>query len=130
MFPSPSSLRWPVAGLAAVALSATVAAASTLIIRPDGSGDYPSIQAALNAAANGDLILLADGVFAGSSNRNLDPRGKAVTVASQSGDRTACVIDAQGSMGSLRQVFYLHSREDTTTVIRDLTLRHGSTRET
>jgi hypothetical protein len=35
-------------------------------VRPDGLGDFPTIQAAVSAAAAGDTIVLEDGVFTGA----------------------------------------------------------------
>ncbi len=41
--------------LLALALLAGSASASTYLIRPDGTGDYPTIQEAIGAASNGDV---------------------------------------------------------------------------
>jgi hypothetical protein len=41
-------------------------------VYPDGSGDLPTIQAALNASPRGTIIELADGTYAGEGNRDLD----------------------------------------------------------
>jgi len=45
--------------------SATVSYATSYLIKPDGSGDFPTIQAALDAAFYNDIIELANGVFTG-----------------------------------------------------------------
>jgi pectin methylesterase-like acyl-CoA thioesterase len=47
---------------------AGAASAATYVILPDGSGDYATIQAAIDAAAPGDVIELADGIFSGPGN--------------------------------------------------------------
>ena len=60
-------------------LVATPGLAATYLVNPDGSGDYPTIQAAINASSNGDIIELGDGVFTGPDNRNLDYGGRAIT---------------------------------------------------
>jgi hypothetical protein len=67
------------------------ASATTYVIEPDGSGDFPTIQAAINASSDGDIIELADGTFTGAGNRDVDVAGRAVTVRSQSGDPETCV---------------------------------------
>ncbi len=43
-----------------------------LHVEADGSGDYPSIQAAIDAAASGDTILLAPGTYRDLVSRNLE----------------------------------------------------------
>ena len=57
--------------------------------------DYPTIQAAIDAATDGDDVVIADGTHTGDGNTNLDTRGKAVTVRSVSGDLTACIMDCE-----------------------------------
>ena len=39
----------------------SAAGAATYVIRPDGTGNFPNIQAAINAVAPGDTLELADG---------------------------------------------------------------------
>ena len=42
---------------------------------------YPNIQAALNAAQNGDTINIAPGTYSGSGNNNMVwPSGKSITI--------------------------------------------------
>ena len=56
--------------------------------------DYPSIQAGVDAAEAGDIVLVADGVYRGRDNINLDFRGKPITVMSEHG-RDRCIIDCE-----------------------------------
>lgn len=58
-------------------------------------GDYATIQAAVDAAVNGDVVEIADGVYTGAGNKNLDFGGKAITVRSAAGDPTFCIIDCE-----------------------------------
>jgi hypothetical protein len=74
------------------------AQAATFTVNADGSGDYPTIQAAINAANEGDVILLGDGVFTGPGNRDLDTNETNFILQSQSGDPSLCVINVQGSV--------------------------------
>ncbi len=69
--------------------------ADTYVVRPDGTGDFPNIQFAVNAAQNGDIIELTDGVFTGNYNRDIVFDGKSLTIRSQSGNPQACVIDCE-----------------------------------
>lgn len=103
------------------------AAAADHLVKPDGTGDFPTIQAAVDAAAAGDTILLADGVFQGAGNRNIDFKGKAFTVRSQSGNAKACVIDPEGQQWIPLRGFDFKTLEGPGSVVRDLTIRNGST---
>jgi len=59
--------------------------------------DYPTIQAAIDAASSGDIILVADGIWTGDGNKNLDATGKeSLTIESANGP-TSCIIDCEGS---------------------------------
>ena len=53
-----------------------------IIVKADGSGDYPTIQAAINNAITGDIIELQPGTYTGDGNRDIDPNGKAITIRS------------------------------------------------
>ena len=98
---------------------------ATLLVRPDGSGDYPHIRAAVIAAQPGDVIELADGVFVGSGNRNVEFYGKTVTVRSQSGDAQLCIIDCQ----SLGRAFRFVQNEGRDTRLEAVTIRNGHDEE-
>ncbi|MFC1573130.1 T9SS type A sorting domain-containing protein [Candidatus Eisenbacteria bacterium] len=73
------------------------ASATTYLITPDGTGDFPTIQAAITAATPGDTVALANGVFTGDGNRDLEILDKGITVRSQSGNPELCIINCQGS---------------------------------
>lgn len=81
-------------------LSAGQAEGRTIVVRADGSGDYATIQEAIDAAVDGDEVVLEPGTYAGESNRNLDFKKKAVRVRSVDPDDNQCmretVIDAEG----------------------------------
>lgn len=88
---------------------------------PDGSGDYLTIQDAINEAAEGDTIELCDGTFTGPGNKDLDYLGKAITVRSQSGNPDSCVIDCESS----GRGFYFHSGEGPGSVLQGVTITNG-----
>ncbi len=114
-----------IAILAAAVLLAGAAAADGAIwfVRPDGTGDYATIQAAIDAVAANSVIELADGTYTGPGNRDLDFHGKALTIRSASGRPDACVIDCQGA----GRGFYFHTAETSASVVKGLTVRNGST---
>jgi hypothetical protein len=70
----------------------------------DGSAGHPfdEIQEALDAAADGDEVVLADGVYPGRNGAHLDMRNKHIYLHSASGDPATCVIDGQGYQCGLR----------------------------
>lgn len=99
------------------------ASAATYVIKTDGTGDYPTIEAALAAVNAGDRIELTDGNFFGPGNRDLDFGGKAVTLISQSGDPSACVIDCGGSAEEPHRGFVFQSAEGAGSVLEAITIR-------
>jgi hypothetical protein len=78
-----------------VLLSAS-AQATTHVVNPDGSGDLPTIQAAIDVSAEGDTIKLAEGVFTGPGNRDLSFGIFAGVMCSAGGDPGACILDLEG----------------------------------
>jgi hypothetical protein len=109
----------------AVIVLALTASATTYVIEPDGSGDFPTIQAAINASSDGDIIELADGTFTDAGNRDVDFGGRAVTVRSQSGDPETCVIDCEGSEADPHRGFIFQSDEGPESIVEGITVTHG-----
>ncbi|MCK4304914.1 MAG: hypothetical protein KAY24_11815 [Candidatus Eisenbacteria sp.] len=97
----------------------------TYIVRPDGSGDFPTIQAAIDAADDGDIIELTDGTFAGDGNRDIQGVGLAITVRSQMGNPEACVIDCGGSETEHHRGFYLYPESGSELVLEGVTIENG-----
>jgi len=60
----------------------TLCQAKTIYIDANGTGDYPTIQAAINGAINGDVIILLPGTYTGLGNRNIDCNGRSITIQS------------------------------------------------
>lgn len=97
------------------------AQAETYLVRDDGTGDFETIQAAIDACVDGDVVELADGTFRGGGNREIDFLGKAITLRSQSGQPSSCAIDCEGATRAL--VF--DSQEGSGTAVRSITIRNG-----
>ncbi|MFC1573279.1 right-handed parallel beta-helix repeat-containing protein, partial [Candidatus Eisenbacteria bacterium] len=97
------------------------------VVRPDGLGGPPTIQSAIDAALPGMVIELTDGIYRGDGNRDLEYRGKAITVRSQSGNPHSCVIDCQGSETEPHRGFSLHSGEGAGSVLEGVTITNAYT---
>jgi len=105
--------------LAGIFVLAIVASAHAATIRVPGN--HATIQAAIDAAVNGDTVLVADGTYKGLGNKNLDLKGKAITVKSENGAGVT-IIDCEGS----GRGFYLHSGETVKSVVSGFTVTNGA----
>ncbi|HET9183988.1 MAG TPA: choice-of-anchor D domain-containing protein [Candidatus Angelobacter sp.] len=95
------------------AVSAQVADAQTTINVP---ADQPTIQAAINAAVNGDTVMVAPGTYF----ENLNFNGKAITVTSSSGP-AATIVNG----GGLGPVVTFNTNEGSNSVLNGLTIQNG-----
>ena len=82
--------------------------------------DYPTIQAGIDAAVDGDTVLVADGTYTGTGNKDLDFKGKAITVRSENGPATT-IIDCEGD----GRGFDFHSAETDSSVLSGFTITNG-----
>ncbi len=96
-----------------------------ILVRADGNGDVTTIAAAFSAIAPGGLIELADGTFTGAGNYSLDPGGKVFTLRSQSGNASACILDAQASSSAQRRHLTLQNGEGNALRIENITFQGG-----
>lgn len=86
----------PIAHAVTLALGLALAVATPLTAETlDVPGEFPTIQAAIDAAVAGDEVVIADGVYMGPGNRNISFQGKPITVRSANGAMN-CTIDAEG----------------------------------
>lgn len=92
-------------------------------LRADGSGDYPTIQAAINAVVPGDVIELEDGTYKGEGNRGISFRGKSITLRSRSNDPEACILDCEGENIGVAFV----TDEGPGSILKGITIRNGMT---
>jgi hypothetical protein len=111
--------------IALLALGPSPSGASVYVVQPDGTGDFPTIQAAIDAASDGDVIELTDGTFRGDGNRDMDYQGKAITIRSQSESAEACVIDSEGYALHNHRAFEFHSGEGPASVLQSVTVSNG-----
>ena len=83
--------------------------------------DQPTIQDAVDFATTGDTVIIADGIYIGSRNKNIDFQGKSITVRSENG-ANRCVINCEGQ----GQGFLFHNNETAGSAIIGLTITNGS----
>lgn len=95
-----------------------IASADTLLV----PSEYPDIQSGIDAAQTGDTVLVADGTYTGTGNKNLDFLGKAITVTSENGPEST-VIDCEYS----GRGFYFHSGETTSSQVSGFHILNGRT---
>ena len=97
----------------------------TIYVDDDGPADFNNIQAAIDDANDGDTILVAEGTYTGEGNRDVDFKGKAITVKSQNGPET-CIIDCQRNYGEYYRGFYFHYNENQDSILQGFTITNGS----
>lgn len=86
--------------------------------------DYATIQAGLDHCWPHGTVWIADDTYTGPGNRDLDCRGKPITVRSVNGPES-CIIDCQGAEGRLHRGFYFHRRETPATVLDGIQIKGG-----
>ena len=96
----------------------------TITVKPDGTGDCPTIQAAVDEAVNQDLILLQPGTYTGTGNRDIDFKGKSITVRSINGPYST-IIDCQGTQQDPHRGFTFHSGEYSSSIVSGLSVING-----
>jgi hypothetical protein len=85
---------------------------------------YPTIQAGIDAAVEGDTVLVADGTYTGDGNRDLDFGGVNMVVMSEHGPEVT-IIDCEGDSLDPHRGFYFHGREDSSSVVEGFTITNG-----
>lgn len=100
---------------------ATKSVSRTWLVKPDGTGDAPTIQAGIDSASTADTLLLASGLFTGPGNHDIDFKEKALVLTSLEG-RDSTIIDCQYS----GRAFYIHSTASPPTEISRISVRKGT----
>jgi hypothetical protein len=90
----------------------------------DVPGEFATIQGGIDAAENGDSVVIAPGRY---KEFEIDFRGKAITVMSTDPTAPEIVATTIVDADSLGRVFYFQSGEHTTSVLSGLTILGGRT---
>jgi len=85
---------------------------------------FDCIQEAIDVAFAGDTVIVLDGFYTGTGNRDIDFRGKAITVRSKDGV-VNCIVEIQGSPSDQHRGFWFHSGETAASVLEGFTIRGG-----
>ena len=130
------------AAILVLTAGATAVAQSNYHVAPCGSDDWSgtsdvcaaphgpkrTIQAAINAAANYDTVIVAPGTYAGPGNRDIDFGGKSIVLRAQySALPPVCTIDCGGKIGDPHRAFHFHSGEGHLSRVQGFTIRNGFT---
>ncbi|MGB3976030.1 MAG: right-handed parallel beta-helix repeat-containing protein, partial [bacterium] len=103
-----------------ICLSAFTCTAAVILVPTD----QPTIQAGIDAAVDGDTVLVADGTYTGEGNWDIDFKGKAITVTSENGPEF-CMIEHEKGIGKHRG-FFFHSFETRSSVLKGFTIKNCS----
>ncbi len=90
------------------------------------TGPKATIQAGIDAASDGNTVMIADGIYKGDGNRDLDFNNMAITVCSLNGAES-CIIDCNGTDTEPHRGFWFGSGEDANSIIDGLTIKNGYT---
>ena len=112
--------------IVAAALSFSCSAiAETWTVDDDGPADFDNIQAAIDAASDGDEIVVEPGTYtSGQDGHVFDTKGKVITLRSTDG-AAVTIIDGQG----VRRGIACHQSETNATVIDGFTIINGYSAE-
>ncbi len=81
---------------------------------------FTTIQAAIDDANNGDVVVIPSGIYTGPGNRDIDFKGKMITLTSEAGAED-CIIDCQEK----GRGFYFHNGEGSGSLLSGFTIRNG-----
>jgi hypothetical protein len=82
--------------------------------------EKPNIQAGINAAVDGDTVLVAPGTYIGTGNRDIDFNGKAIVVMSEDGPENTIIFCQSKGLG-----FYFHNTEDLDSEVNGFMIARG-----
>jgi hypothetical protein len=107
----------------------SIAPARIITIDDDGPADFDNIQAAIDDATHGDVVIVSPGTYTGAGNRDILFKAKAITVRSIDPNDpnivAATIIDCNGTEEEPHRGFYFNAGEEANSVLVGLTITNG-----
>lgn len=114
--------------LPAIVLALTVivgtSPAAVIIVDHAGGGDHDNIQAGVDAAAEGDTVLVYPGLYTSPGDRDVEFGPKNIVLRSRDGAETTTLHNTSGAGHRLLKFF--GGGQDTTCVVDGFTLKNGA----
>jgi len=110
-------------------LLAITCQARIITVDDDGPADFNNIQAAIDDSNDGDIVEVQPGIYSGSGNRDIDFKGKVITVRSKDPNdlniAATTIIDCNGTGTDPHCGFQFHSNENSNSILVGLTITNG-----
>ena len=116
------SIKLSIIALVVIGFAINESNADTLLV-PE---QFPTIQSAIDAATDGDVVDIGIGIFKGNGNRDLSFHGKAITVRGRFGPKFT-ILDAEGTPQKPHRVFVFNSGETLDSVVEGVSICGGAT---
>jgi parallel beta-helix repeat protein len=84
-----------------------------------------TIQEAVDNSWDNRTVWVADGIYTGPENRDIDFKGKPITVKSENGPQN-CIIDCNSTEAEHHRGFNFTNNEDTNSIIDGITITNGN----
>ena len=101
--------------------STTLCSGRIITVAPGTAAEFASIQAAINAAANGDTIIVAEGLY----SENINIGGKNIVLSSTNPGDVAVTANTVIDGGGNASVVTFSGSEDETCVLSGFTIQNG-----
>lgn len=101
---------------------APISLAKQIIVNQRGGGNFATIQAAIDAAANGDTVVVRPGTYA----ENLNFKGRKILVTSALGPDSTLIDGSKSIDPNIGSVVSFVSGEDNTSILKGFTIMKGN----
>ncbi len=123
-----NTIVWPAIALLLLCFVST-AGARTITVDNDAPADFNNIQAAIDDANNGDTVEIQPGRYTGPGNRDIDFKGRAITIRSTDPNDpnvvAATIIDCNATQQDPHRGFNFVSGEEPNSVLGGLKITGG-----